>query len=163
MTSSSIGIAARRSFTAGPARKPWGRSRIGWCRRTFPAPYEEITAQLLRTGYWEGELVHTKRDGSKVAVASRWSHQRDESGQPATTLETNTNIQERKQAQETLAKAQAELAHVSRVSTLGELTASIAHEVNQPLAAMVTNGEACLRWLNREEPQLDGVKRGVSA
>jgi C4-dicarboxylate-specific signal transduction histidine kinase len=60
-----------------------------------------------------------------------------------------------------LRKAQAELAHVTRVTTLGELTASIAHEVNQPLAAVVANAEACLRWLDRETPNLDGARRSV--
>ena len=55
-------------------------------RTTFPVPYDEITAQLLRTGYWEGDLVHTKRDGSKVAVSSRWSLQLDQRGQPTGTL-----------------------------------------------------------------------------
>ena len=54
---------------------------------------------------------------------------------------------ERKQAEEALGKAQAELAHVTRVTTLGEMTASIAHEINQPLAAVVNNASACLRWL----------------
>jgi C4-dicarboxylate-specific signal transduction histidine kinase len=54
---------------------------------------------------------------------------------------------ERKRAEEALQKAQAELAHVTRVTTLGELTASIAHEINQPLAAVVNNASACLRWL----------------
>jgi C4-dicarboxylate-specific signal transduction histidine kinase len=54
---------------------------------------------------------------------------------------------ERKRAQEALQKAQAELAHVTRVTTLGELIASIAHEINQPLAAVVNNASACVRWL----------------
>ena len=54
-----------------------------------------------------------------------------------------------------------ELTHVTRLTTLGELTASIAHEVNQPLAAVVTNGEACLRWLDRDVPQLDEVRESV--
>jgi signal transduction histidine kinase len=62
---------------------------------------------------------------------------------------------ERKRAEEKLHKAQAELAHVARVTTMGELTASIAHEVNQPLAAIVTNANACLRWLAGEFPNLD--------
>jgi C4-dicarboxylate-specific signal transduction histidine kinase len=66
-----------------------------------------------------------------------------------------------KQAGEELHKTQAELAHVARVTTLGELTASIAHEVNQPLAAVVTNAEACLRWLGREAPNLDEARRAV--
>ena len=66
-----------------------------------------------------------------------------------------------KQAGEELHKTQAELAHVTRVTTLGELTASIAHEVNQPLAAVVTNAEACLRWLDRAIPNLDEARRAV--
>jgi PAS domain S-box-containing protein len=66
-----------------------------------------------------------------------------------------------KQAEERLHKAQAELAHVTRVTTLGELTASIAHEVNQPLAALVANAEAGLRWLDRETPDLAAVRRSV--
>ena len=63
-----------------------------------------------------------------------------------------------RRAEEALHEAQAELAHVTRVTTLGELAASIAHEVNQPLAAIVTNGEACLRWLDREVPDLAEVR-----
>src|SRR6185295_17663562 len=61
---------------------------------------------------------------------------------------------ERKQAEEALRKAQTELAHVTRVMTMGELVASIAHEVNQPLVAIVTNGHACVRLLSREVPDL---------
>jgi len=63
-------------------------------------------------------------------------------------------------AEEALRKAQMELARVTRVTTLGELAASIAHEVNQPLAAVVANAEACLRWLNRG-PDLDAARRSV--
>jgi C4-dicarboxylate-specific signal transduction histidine kinase len=64
-------------------------------------------------------------------------------------------------AERALREAQAELAHVTRVTTLGEMTASIAHEVNQPLAAVVANAEACLGWLNRETPDLDAARRSV--
>ena len=71
------------------------------------------------------------------------------------------DVTEAKQAEERLHKAQAELAHVTRVTTLGELTASIAHEVNQPLAALVANAEAGLRWLDRETPDLAAVRRSV--
>ena len=60
-------------------------------------------------------------------------------------------------------KAQAELARVGRLTTMGELVASIAHEVNQPLTGIVTNGEACLRWLNRDEPDLDEARDAVSS
>ena len=64
-------------------------------------------------------------------------------------------------AEKELRKAQAELAHVTRVTMLGEMTASIAHEVNQPLAAVVANAEACLRWLDRETPDLDAARYSV--
>jgi PAS domain S-box-containing protein len=250
----------------------------------FPAPLEGITAELLRTGRWEGELVHTKKDGTHAIVASRWSVQRDERGRPVATLETNNDITERKQAEEALRRsdaylteaqrlsltgsfgwkvssgvifwsdesfrifgydrttrpsleliiqrthptdiarvgelidrasregkdwelehqllmpdgsikcvhvvaravrdetggvefvgaimdvsaakraeqelrhAQAELAHISRVTTLGEMTASIAHEVNQPIAGVVAAAAAGLRWLGAEPPNLDEVR-----
>jgi len=64
-------------------------------------------------------------------------------------------------AEEALRKAQAELAHVTRVTMLGEMTASIAHEVNQPLAGVVANAEACLRWLDREIPDLAAARRSA--
>src|ERR1700694_73426 len=64
-------------------------------------------------------------------------------------------------AEQALRKAQAELAHVTRVTTLGEMTASISHEVNQPLAAVVANAEACLRWLDGGTPNLDEARRSV--
>jgi len=65
------------------------------------------------------------------------------------------------QAEQALRKAQAELAHVTRVTTLGELTASIAHEINQPLAAVIANAEACLSWLDRDPPALATARRSV--
>src|SRR4030095_3531451 len=66
----------------------------------FPAPLEEINEELLRTGRWEGEVAHTKRDGTQVIVASRWSMQQDKQGRSLGTLETNNDITERKRAEE---------------------------------------------------------------
>jgi signal transduction histidine kinase len=68
------------------------------------------------------------------------------------------DISERVKAQEMLQRVQAEFAHAARISMLGELTASIAHEVNQPLAAIATNASAGLRWLDRAEPDLAEVR-----
>src|SRR5262245_12054818 len=65
----------------------------------FPLPLQKIRAELLRTGRWEGELVHTKRDGTHVTVSSRWSLQRVERGLPAAVMETNNDINGRKQAE----------------------------------------------------------------
>jgi PAS domain S-box-containing protein len=250
----------------------------------FPMPLEEIMAELFRTGRWEGELVHTKKDGTRAIVASRWSVQRDTRGHPVAILETNNDITERKQAEDALRRsdaylteaqklsltgsfgwkvssgelfwseesfrifgydrtakpslelviqrthpadvarvrqlidraardrrdwgfehrllmpdgsvksvdvvaravrdasggveflgairdvsaakqaeqelrqAQAELAHITRVTTLGELTASIAHEINQPIAAVATSAAAGLSWLKAEPPNLDEVR-----
>jgi C4-dicarboxylate-specific signal transduction histidine kinase len=63
-----------------------------------------------------------------------------------------------KHAEEALRQAQADLAHVSRVTTMGELTATLAHEVNQPIAAAVTDANTCLRWLTRDQPDLNEAR-----
>jgi PAS domain S-box-containing protein len=68
------------------------------------------------------------------------------------------DLTNRKRAEEELRQAQADLAHVSRVTTMGELTASLAHEVNQPIAAAVTNANTCLRWLTRDHPDLEEAR-----
>jgi PAS domain S-box-containing protein len=254
----------------------------------FPAPLEQITEELFQSGRWEGELLRTRRDGTQVAVASRWSIQLGDDGQPIGTFETNNDITERKRAQAALQRVQetylaeaqqlshtgsfgwnvssgeiycseegfrifgfdsktrpsidsvlarvhpddlatvqreieraadarhdfdfehrlrlpdgtvkhvrvvaramrteisnvdfvgavmdvtsirlaelelqntrTELAHVMRVTSLGELTASIAHEVNQPLGAVVANAEACLGWLDREIPDLNEAHAAI--
>jgi PAS domain-containing protein len=64
----------------------------------FPAPLATIKDELVRIGRWEGELVHTRRDGSTVVVASRWSLQKDERGRPLAMLETNNDITLHKRA-----------------------------------------------------------------
>jgi PAS domain S-box-containing protein len=71
------------------------------------------------------------------------------------------DITEAKRAQEALHEAQAELAHITRITTLGQLSASIAHEVSQPLVGIVTNGDASLRWLEREVPDVGEARRAV--
>jgi PAS domain S-box-containing protein len=306
------------------AEKAVGKVSHQLTQTVFPAPIDEIRAELLRTGRWEGELVHTKADGTQVVVASRWSLQSDERQRPLAILETNNDITERKRAQalligekrilemvakgdslelvlealclfvedqssgvlssillfdpngsclrhgaapslpksyteaidgaaigprvgscgtaayraeqvvvsdiardplwtdykdlalahglracwstpiissegkvlgtfamyhrepgspspqehdlieqithlagvalerkrteDALRQAQANLAHVSRVTTMGELTASLAHEVNQPIAAAVTNANTCLRWLAASTPNLEEAR-----
>ncbi|WP_311967673.1 PAS domain-containing sensor histidine kinase [Bradyrhizobium archetypum] len=74
-----------------------------------------------------------------------------------------SDVTARKRAEVELHEAQASLAHVTRVTALGELAASIAHEVNQPLAAVVTNAAACQRWLDREPPDLKEARATVES
>ena len=262
-----------------PAEEAVGKVSHQLTQTILPAPLEEINAELLRNGRWEGELIHTKRDATRVTVASRWSLQRDREGRPVMILETNTDITERRQAEyltghvfesspdgmcivgrdyriqrvnpvfegiwgasaegilqshiadligteryeqtskpsldrcfagedvtytawiptplgrsymavsysplrpsserveaalvtardltdlvrasEALRAAQADLAHVNRVATMGQLTASIAHEVNQPIAAAVINAQAALRWLRNDPPDLDEARQAL--
>jgi signal transduction histidine kinase len=108
---------------------------------------------------WRGEQTHQEEskivtlDGRVIDVlmtATRPGLITD----PDISLMGIIDITERVRAQEMLQRVQADFVHAARVSMLGELTASIAHEVNQPLAAIVTNGEVGLRLLNRSEPDL---------
>ena len=71
------------------------------------------------------------------------------------------DITDRKRAEEALQQAQADLARVNRVMLLGEMTASIAHEINQPIAAVITNANAGLRWLGMQQPDLDEVRQAL--
>lgn len=85
---------------------------------------------------------------------------RDEAGELAF-VGAVMDVTAAKRAEQAVHEAQAELAHVTRITTLGELTASIAHEVNQPLTGIVTNGAACLRWLGQGTPALDEARSSV--
>jgi signal transduction histidine kinase len=72
------------------------------------------------------------------------------------------DITDRKRAEEALRRSQSELARVARLSTMGELAGSIIHEVNQPLTALITGAEACVRWLGREDPDLGEARRVIA-
>ena len=115
--------------------KYWNRGaeeRYGWTaeqavgkvvhdllKTVFPAPLDEIKAEVTRTGRWEGELLQTKKDGSHLVVASRWSLERDKQGEPVAILETNNDITERKRAEEALRQSEAYLAEAQRLSHTG--------------------------------------------
>jgi PAS domain S-box-containing protein len=74
---------------------------------------------------------------------------------------TTMDITERERREEALRIAQADLTRVARLTMMGELAASIAHEINQPLGAMVASGNACIRWLTKDQPQLDEARRAA--
>jgi PAS domain S-box-containing protein len=97
-------------------------------------------------------------DGSVKYVHSVAHPVLDDSGNVIEYIGTIMDVTERKRAEEAVRQAHAELAHVSRVTTMGELTASLAHEVNQPIAAAVTSANSCYRWLAGEVPNLDKAR-----
>jgi PAS domain S-box-containing protein len=112
------------------------------------APYHDFEVRLLMP---DGQIRHIH------LLAHRITYQSGNEEIVGAVMD----ITEARRSQETLHTAQSALAHASRVATLGEISASIAHEVNQPLAAIVANGQACLRFLRREKPDLDDVRGTV--
>jgi PAS domain S-box-containing protein len=118
------------------------------------AAYDASDRQVIETGSAsETEEVFTTDRGDRVFLTTK-SLLSDESGKPYALFGISAEITERKKAEAELRETQAELAHLNRVMTVGELAASIAHEINQPLAAIVWNANAALRWLALEPPNL---------
>jgi PAS domain S-box-containing protein len=138
----------------------------GWTTTFHP---EDIGEHLdkwrsaLATGEpFENEArVRRAADGEYRWFLIRGLPLRDERGYIVKWYGTMTDIEDRKRAEEALRKANADLAHITRVMTMGELAASIAHEINQPLAAVVTNADACLEWLSSEPPNLEEARVAV--
>ena len=89
-----------------PAAHAVGKVSHELMQTIFPVPLAEIRAALLGAGRWDGELVHTRADGSQVLVASRWALQRDEHGQPRAVLETNNDITRRREAETKLRESE---------------------------------------------------------
>jgi PAS domain S-box-containing protein len=107
------------------------------------------------------ETVRITKDGEQIHVSLAISPIKNAAGQIIGAAKIARDITERKRAEEALRQAHAELAHVSRVTTMGELTASLAHEVRQPIAAAMTDAKTCLRWLDRETPDIDEARAAI--
>jgi PAS domain S-box-containing protein len=137
-----------------------GRGSHDLLRTEHSLPPERFEGLIERDGSWTGELTHRTRDGRRVVVDSRHVLVREADGRRLV-VETNRDVTDRKRAEEALVDAQVQLAHVTRVTTLGEVTASLAHEVNQPLAAIVNNANACLGILPKGR-ELDEVREALA-
>ncbi len=157
-------IEANKAFLdiVGYAREDLVSGRLRWTELT-PAEWRDADdraiAELKATGTAQPrEKEYFRKDGSRVPVllgSTTFGDRQDEG------VAFVLDLTQRKHAEGALRDMQTNLAHVMRVTTLGELTASIAHEVNQPLAAVVNAAVACLRWLDRGSPDLDEARRAA--
>ena len=107
------------------------------------------------------ETVRMRKDGSLLDVSLTISPMKDDSGRVVGASKLARDITERKRAEEALRQAQTDLAHVSRLTTMEEFTASLAHEVKQPIAAIVTDANTCVRWITRDEPDLNEAREAA--
>lgn len=134
----------------------------GWTEAVHPDDVADL-ARLWKSILARGmpgvaEARLRRHDGPYRWFLFRASPLRDTHGNIVKWYGVNTDIDDRKRAEEALNKARSELVHVARVMSMGTLTASIAHEVNQPLSGIVTNASTCLRMLAADPPNVEGAR-----
>jgi PAS domain S-box-containing protein len=147
----------------GYDRDDFVSGRVRWTDLTPPEwrdRHARAIAELKVAGTVQPyEREYFRKDGSRVP-ALIGSAQFEEGGNEGAAFVLD--LTERRRGAETLREVQAELAHASRVATMGQLTASIAHEVTQPIAAVTTNAQGALRWLCRQPPDLEQVQQSLT-
>jgi len=150
-------------------REDLASGRLRWTELT-PAEWragdERAVAELKATGTIQTyEKEYVRKDGSRVPVllgAAAFGERRDQGVAFVVDLtERKRAERERRESERRYREVQTELAHANRVATMGQLSASIAHEVNQPIAAAVTNAQAALRWLGTQPPVLEEVRQAL--
>jgi PAS domain S-box-containing protein len=128
-----------------------------------PVVEQEYVAAQLKKAEFQVEFRIVLPGGAVKNIHTVGHPILNESGDIVEFSGTAMDVTERKRAEEALRDAHAHLAHVSRVTTLGEMAASIAHELDQPLSGVIINANACLRFLNNATPDLDEVRDGLQA
>ena len=135
----------------------------GFMIRTADLPY---MAQFILPALLSGWFTKKRKDAEAALKEARDHLDAKVQERTAQLRHTNEQLQseiaERKRAEETVHKTQADLAHLTRVMTMSELATSIAHEVNQPLAAIVTNGAAGMRWLGADPPNVERARDSMT-
>jgi PAS domain S-box-containing protein len=139
----------------------------GWQDAVHPTDrqrhWEKWCASLASGEPFENEVRYRRAaDGEYRWFLSRAIPLRDEHGKILRWYGVSTDIEDRKRAEEERERLRADLAHVNRVSMLGELAASVSHELKQPIAAAMTNAKTCMRWLKRDQPDVDEALEATS-
>ncbi|HEY3615158.1 MAG TPA: ATP-binding protein [Candidatus Sulfotelmatobacter sp.] len=139
----------------------------GWQDAVYPTDlkqhWEKWCASLASGEPFENEVRYRRAaDGEYRWFLSRAVPLRDEHGKILRWYGVSTDIEDRKRAEEERERLRADLAHVNRVSMLGELAASVSHELKQPIAAAMTNAKTCMRWLKRDQPDVDEALEATS-
>jgi C4-dicarboxylate-specific signal transduction histidine kinase len=129
----------------------------------FRQPNRQLAVEMWAGNrqQYELEKPYRRKDGVLIWVRLHASLIPGSAGAPRLALALCEDITERKRAEEALREAESRLADVTRLTTMGAMAASIAHEVNQPLSAIVTNGSACLRMLSAASPDLSELREAV--
>ena len=150
----------------GYTREDVQSGRIRW-RELTPSEWQEpsnrAVAQLQATGrfdVFEKELL--RKDGSRVPVLVAGAAVDDARHESVVFVIDLTERKRAEQERERLRQLQADLAHVNRISMMGELTASFAHELKQPITAAITDAKTCLRWLSRDQPDVERARKATT-
>jgi len=124
----------------------------------FPEPFEEIIAQLMRVGHWEGDLIKTAKDGKRVVVAGRWALQWAQRGQPPRVLVINSDITQRKRSEEQLVLQREQLrALADRLQWVREEDRiKVARDLHDQIGQILTAIKMDLAWVSRHLPESEG-------
>ena len=122
---------------------------------------EILTRLRQRERIQHYETTRIAKDGRRIEISMTVSPLLDQSGKVIGASKVARDITASRRAEIELQRARTELARVARVTTLGELTATIAHEVNQPLTGLISSGNACLHWLAGDTPNLEAARRSI--